>query len=304
MNRTSTPTFVLTIPLVVKPNDDRLLMARMEAGRRLYNATLQEGLRRHALLKQSKAWQRAREITNKKARSDEFRRLSKEYGFTPAAFITFARQCKNQAGWKDRIGSDVAQRIAEKVFAAMEQYTFGKRGRPRFKGANRPLRSLEGTCNTANIIWKRELGCVKFGNLILPARLPSKSKDPYTQQALDRRTKYCRVLWRNVNGKRRWFLQLMQEGTAPVKHTTVDCAVVGLDIGPSTIAVVGDHTAALVQFCNTVIQPWKEIRRLHRAMDRSRRATNPQCFNTDGTWKKGQAFTPSANALMVSWPTR
>jgi len=89
-------------------------MARMEAGRRLYNATLGEGLRRHALLKQSKAWQRAREITNKKARSDEFRRLSKEYGFTPAAFITFARQCKNQAGWKDRIGSDVAQRIAEK----------------------------------------------------------------------------------------------------------------------------------------------------------------------------------------------
>ncbi len=136
MNRSSTPTFVLTIPLVVKPNDDRPLMARMEAGRRLYNATLGEGLRRHALLKQSKAWQRAREITNKKARSDEFRRLSKEYGFTPAAFITFARQCKNQAGWKDRIGSDVAQRIAEKVFATMEQYTFGKRGRPRFKGAN------------------------------------------------------------------------------------------------------------------------------------------------------------------------
>jgi len=149
----------------------------MEAGRRLYNATLGEGLRRHALLKQSKAWQRAREITNKKARSDEFRRLSKEYGFTPAAFITFARQCKNQAGWKDRIGSDVAQRIAEKVFATMEQYTFGKRGRPRFKGANRPLRSLEGTCDTANIIWKRELGCVKFGNLILPrdAR-PSKQR--------------------------------------------------------------------------------------------------------------------------------
>jgi len=81
-----------------------------------------------------------------------------------------------------------------------------------------------------------------------------------------------------------------------VKHTTVDGAVVGLDIGPSTIAVVGDHTAALVQFCDTVVQPWKEIRRLHRAMDRSRLATNPQCFNTDGTWKKGKRLR-RANAI-------
>jgi hypothetical protein len=32
---------------------------------------------------------------------------------------------------------------------------------------------------------------------------------------------------------------------------------------------------------------------LQRAMDRSKRATNPQCFNTNGTWKKGQKFSPS-----------
>jgi len=36
-----------------------------------------------------------------------------------------------------------------------------------------------------------------------------------------------------------------------------------------------------------VEQPWVETRRIQRAMDRSRRATNPQCFNADGTWKRG-----------------
>jgi hypothetical protein len=51
--------------------------------------------------------------------------------------------------------------------------------------------------------------------------------------------------------------------------------------------------ASLVKFCDTVIQPWKETRRLQRAMDRSKRATNPNCFNANGTWKKGQKFTPS-----------
>ena len=60
MKRAGTPTFVLTLPLVVKPGEDRALIASMEAGRRLYNATLDEALRRHGLLKQSKAWQYTR----------------------------------------------------------------------------------------------------------------------------------------------------------------------------------------------------------------------------------------------------
>lgn len=293
MNRAGTATFVLTLPLVVKPGDDRTLIARMEAGRRLYNATLDEALRRHGLLKQSKAWQHIRTITDKKVRSAEFQRLSKEAGFTPAAIITFARTCKNEAGWKDRIGSNVAQRIAEQVFAAVQQYAFGKRGRPRFKGANRPLHSLEATTNTANILWKPETGCVAFGDLTLPVKMPTLAQDPYLHQALVIQTKYCRVLWRTVGGARRWYVQLMQEGVPPVKHEQAAGTLVGLDIGPSTLAVVGDGSASLVTFCATVIQPWKATRRLQRAMDRSKRATNPQCFNANGAWKKGQTFTPS-----------
>jgi len=293
MKRTSTSTFVLSIPLAVKPGEDRILIGRMEAGRRLYNATLGETLRRHGLLKHSKGWQHTRTISDKKARATEFNRLSKEAGFTPAAIITFARTCKNEAGWKDRLGSNVTQRIAEQVFAAMQQYSVGKRGRPRFKGANRPLHSLEATTNAANIIWKAETGCIEFGDLTLPAKLPSVEQDPYLHQALASRTKYCRVLWRNVNGERRWFVQLMQEGIAPAKHEVAEGSIVGLDIGPSTIAIVGDDSASLVKFCDTVIQPWKETRRLQRAMDRSKRVTNPHCFNENGTWKKGQKFTPS-----------
>lgn len=184
MKRSSTPTFVLTIPLVVKPDEDRTLIGRMEAGRRLYNATLSEALRRHGLLKQSKDWQYTRSLSDKKLRSSEFQRLSKEAGFTPVAIITFARNCKNEAGWKDRIGSNVAQRIAEQIFAAVQQYAFGKQGRPRFKGASRPLHSLEATTNAANILWKRETGCIEFGNLTLPALRPSESQDPYLRQAL------------------------------------------------------------------------------------------------------------------------
>lgn len=293
MKRTGTPTFVITLPLVVKLSEEKILIAKMEVGRRLYNATLCEVLRRLSFMKQSKVWQHTRTLPEKKERATEFNRLYKQFGFTPAATITFARRCKNEAGWKNRLGSNITQRIAEQVFAAAQQYAFGKRGRPRFKGMNRPLHSLEATTNTANIIWKRDLGCVNFGGLTLPALLPSFEQDAYLNEALTNRTKYCRVLWRNVNGCCRWYVQLMQEGIPPIKHVATKNAVVGLDVGPSTIAIVGDHHASLRKFCGTIEQPWKLTRTLQRKMDRSRRVTNPHCFNANGTWKKGQKFTPS-----------
>ena len=52
-----------------------------------------------------------------------------------------------------------------------------------------------------------------------------------------------------------------------------------------------DTGAAFDRFCPTVTQPWKKTRRLQRAMDRSRRATNPECFNPNRTWKKGAKAT-------------
>jgi putative transposase len=57
--------------------------------------------------------------------------------------------------------------------------------------------------------------------------------------------------------------------------------VVGLDIGPSNIAAVGHTDAIFEQFCPCVVQPWKELRRIERAMDRSKRANNPQCFDDE-----------------------
>jgi len=41
------------------------------------------------------------------------------------------------------------------------------------------------------------------------------------------------------------------------------------------------------RICPSVIQPWKEMRRIERAMDRSKRANNPECFDDKGRWKKG-----------------
>jgi hypothetical protein len=85
-------------------------------------------------------------------------------------------------------------------------------------------------------------------------------------------------------------VQLVQEGRSPVKpkhQAERRAGTVGLDIGPSTIAIVGEDDAKLVRFCDTIEQPWGAVRRTQRAMDRSRRATNPDNYNQDGTIRPG-----------------
>ncbi len=292
MKRSSTPSFVLELPLGVSPGDERILLARFETARRLYNAVLGEALRRQRLMRESRAWQKARLLRDNKERVATFRKLGKEYGFTSAALSSFGTGCKNAAGWKDRLGAHETQRIAERAFAAVEEYGFGKRGKPRFKGKNRPLHSVESKTNASGIRWKPGIGCVEWSELVLVARLAPEGRDLWQQESLGRKTKFCRILWRVLNGRRRWYVQLLQDGLSPLKAGQMfGTGTVGLDIGPSTVAIVGEGSADLAAFCPTVKQPWREVRKLQRALDRSRRATNPHCFNEDGTWKKGARQT-------------
>ena len=69
------PTFVLELPLLVNPHEDRVLAVRFEAGRQLYNAVLGEALRRLDFLKQSRAWQAARKLPKGEPGSPEQKRV-------------------------------------------------------------------------------------------------------------------------------------------------------------------------------------------------------------------------------------
>jgi hypothetical protein len=287
MAKSSTPTFVLELPLVVTKGDERIILSRLEAGRRLYNAVLHEGLKRLSAMRSSDAWQSARKLPKGKERSDVFKAINTEFGFSEYALHDFVKPVRINAGWKDRLSAQEAQKIATRVFKTLSDYAFvAGKGKPRFKGINRPLHSLEGKQNTTGIRFRKELGVVEWSGLILPVL--AKDTD-YVHQALQSKTKYCRILWKTINGKKRFYVQLMQEGKAPNRELFVaDGVEVGLDIGPSSIAVVSEQAVALETFAPSVEQPWAEIKRLQRALDRSRRACNPDNYHPDGRVKKGK----------------
>ena len=97
---------------------------------------------------------------------------------------------------------------------------------------------------------------------------------------------YCRLIRKTIRGKVKYYLQLVMKGIPPQKREITE-GEVGLDIGISTLAAVSDKEVMIEEFCEGLDMLEKEKRMILRKMDRSRRATNHNKYNDDGTIKKG-----------------
>ncbi len=280
-----TDTFIHEIPLKTTPHDEAVLNVRLDAARNLYNACLWESLRRLDLMRESKAYQSARKLLKGKERNEAFNLCRNKHGFQEYALHPFASATCKACWIGEHLDAFTIQKIASRAFGAVQQCAYGGRGRPRFKGKGW-FTSVEGKSNASGIRWRD--GHVLWNGLKLEPLFNHKDKYGVEGHAFSCRVKYLRLVKRSIGGHLRWSVQLILEGTPHQKEKNIisdkEC---GLDIGPSTIAAVGEDDAFLSQFCDEVVQPWKDLKREQRAQDRSRRATNPNNYNEDGTVKKG-----------------
>jgi len=160
--------------------------------------------------------------------------------------------------------------------------------------------SVEGKSNKSGIRWRRE--AVEWSGLELKAL--TGGNDPVVLHGLNSQVKYVRLVRRKVSGKNRFYAQLVCKGKPFIKPKNVrGLGDVGIDIGPSTIAIVGDNQSALKQFAVELDFKQEQICRLQRKMDRSRRATNPDNYNANGTvrkgvkrWKSSKSYLKTRNA--------
>src|ERR671932_890604 len=279
----TTPSFVCELPLVVSPASEGVLLSRMEAARQMYNACLAEAMKRVRLIRQSKDFQKARSLKSANPeRKVLFKRARERYDFSEYALHAYSTRIR--ASWiGNHIDANTAQKIATRAFNAVQKVLFGQARKVRFKGKNQ-FDSVEGKSNKAGIRWKDE--AVEWSGLQLAALITT--NDPVILHGLNSKVKYVRLVRRKINGRNRFYAQLVCQGRPFVKpKNKLGCGEVGIDIGPSTIAVVGDKQASLQQFASALEFDAARIRRLHRKMDRSRRANNPDNYNPNLTVKKG-----------------
>ena len=98
-----------------------------------------------------------------------------------------------------------------------------------------------------------------------------KANDEYAHLALMDKIKYVRILKREIRGKVRYFVQLIQEGYPPTKRNRkiVDDETkrVGIDIGTSTIAISSLNKVELRELAPDCKTDELEIRRIGRKME-------------------------------------
>lgn len=108
---------------------------------------------------------------------------------------------------------------------------------------------------------------------------------------------YATIVPKLIRGKYKVYLHLTIEGKAKPKYDKYGNrkhkygkGIIGADIGTQTVAYTSSTEVGLKNLAErgNSIQKSERLERLYyRAMDRSRRATNPQNYNNDGTIKKG-----------------
>jgi len=279
--------FVYELPIVTNPMEENQLFTRFNVARLIYNACLQEALRRLNLAKQSKLWQEGRNTPPGEKKSALFREALKLYHFSEYELHGYVKDLAKESWLKEHVDSTVAQKIASRAFQSTNEYRVGNRGKPRFKTI-RQFSSVEGKSNVAGIRFKN--GSIYWMGMVL--KLIYDPCDEVEKHALHHKTKYVRLVRRIVREKVRYFAQLVLEGKPLIKKKhRVGTAIVGLDIGPSTLAAMSEESAFLIPLNPKAP---KKQKKLQRALDRSLRKANPDNYNEKGTPKKNVKWKKSA----------
>ncbi|BAY44030.1 transposase, IS605 family protein [Scytonema sp. HK-05] len=277
MARSTTLSFITEVPLIVDSKQEAELLSRFQAGRQLYNACLNEAMKRLELVGNSELYKSAKKIfrTQKKERCEAFKKAREQYRYSEYDLHAFATITSKKSKWiAEKIDSNTQQKLATRAFKASERVMLGVAKDVRYKVPSR-FRSMEGKSNKTGIRWKDN--CLVWGKLMLkPVIDPTNLVIRY---GLESPVKYVRLLWRILNGKRRWYAQMINEGLPYQKpQNYVSDGLIGLDLNISNIAFVGDKHADLLAFAPNVPTFHKEIAVLQRKMQRSQRTNNPDNF--------------------------
>lgn len=276
----STSSYVLTLQLRTEKYQEDVLNKRFNKCRNIYNSCISELHKRYNHMRESKSYQKNCKYKGKD-RNKIFNELNKQYGLTEYSlhkFITSMYKYYN-------IDSQTAQAMATRSFNAFQKLMFHKAKKVKYIKYNE-LYSIEGKTNAQGIKYRN--GIIVWNKLNIP--IVVRKNDEYTQLALQDRVKYCRIVRKEIKGKIKWYVQLVMEGVPPKKVNkntgeihSISQGDVGIDIGIQTIAISSKYSVNLLELAPSINNIDKEIKLIQRKMDRSKRSTNPNKYNPNGT---------------------
>lgn len=284
--------FVVQFPLRTEKYQEDTLNKRFEIGRKIYTSLVTVSQKRYKEMIKTKKYRNLMSMLTGNKKSDKLiwkriGQMRKEYGLTEYSLHADVKEM--QKHFKKNIDSFTAQKIATTLWKSYDKLFYGNGKRVYYKKYG-DMNSLEGKSNSTGIRFVDEH--LVWNGLNIPVVIDW--NNPYEYQAMQSEISYCRIVRKFIRNKYKFYVQVVFKGTPPTKFNKETGEIkhflgegdVGLDIGTSTIAISSNTDVKLLILADKVQDIENEKRRLLRKMDRSRRATNPENYNEDGTVRK------------------
>lgn len=323
--RAQTPSYVVSVKLRIPETVENHLEKSFHIVNSAYNEALSFGLRRFEALKQNPTYQELldsrRELLQKpekeqktkvfKAQKKEIDKalteIRKNYSLTEYGLSGYlSKQRRKPGSVYEHLNSGELQVIAGQAYKTLEKVLFYqiKPHKVRFRSKFDLDVSFRNRVNsTGTRLEESDKIGIAYRLYLHKAStvidIPVKAFNDYQQMNLLRseRIKYVQIIRKTIRGKKIYYLQIVCEGYPHTKTSKGDDTV-GIDPGISTVAYATPSEVALIDLVPSRInQTEKHIKFLERRIERSRRVNNPDCYNEDGTIKKGSRFKrPSKRA--------
>lgn len=287
--------FVLQFRLKTEKWQENVIDSRLEAGRKIYNSLVAKSIKRLKEMKKTKHYRSLLDNLNQDKKHDkpiwdEINLLRKEAGLSEYGLSNMVTPIRQH--FRKQINAHIAQTLSKRLWKSFEKLFYGDGQKIYFKKYGQ-LNSLEGKTNAAGIIFRSELRICDWSGLRIPVIVDE--KNPYEVEALAYPIAYCRIVRKHIRGKKKYYLQIVFKGDKPAKRRKSDGSFVqilgdgdvGIDIGTSTVAYASEKDVKIIELADRAQGYEREKQLLQRRLDRSRRATNPDNFDEDGTVKNG-----------------
>lgn len=295
---------VLTLPLQTEIWQEHIIEKRFAIMEHLKNQLIAKELRRLKNLERTKEYRNLiDEINNtpkekRKALFSKRRKLLKDSGFSEYDFKDdiAGKNSLMQKHFIEHIATQIAHKLASDVWRSFDKFLFGN-GRFIHFSKRGSLRSVASQKNGNGMTYKNGYfiwnGGQSKNKIILKIKV-TPPKNEYEKEMLSKKIKYLRIVKKWVKTRYKYYLQFALEGKPVKKDRIVNKGNVGIDIGTQTVAISSADSVIILELADKIDKNHTKKKILQRKMDRSRRYTNPQNYNEDGTIKKppkGQRFS-------------
>lgn len=284
--------FIVEFPLKTEKYQEDILNKRFEIGRKIYNSLVNVTQKRYREMIKTREYRNliSSLTVNKKADKEIWKQINdirKQYGMSEYSFYTDVQ--KMQKHFKDNIDSRTARKIASALWRSYDKLFFGNGKKVYFKRYGE-LNSLEGSSGQTGLRIVNNI--LVWNGLKIPVVIDYDNY--YECRAMQCDICYNRIVRKYVRNKYKFYVQVTFKGNPPtkvdiatgeVKHC-IGSGDVGLDIGTRTIAISSQSDVKILELADRIQNIEDQKRTILRRMDRSRRATNPDNYNENGTIKK------------------